>query len=250
MQRRRFYAAPDERDQTRIMLSADESHHLLQVLRLSCGAEVFVFDGCGTEFRCELIAQVGKRAVLEIIEELTDAVESPLRLTLAQALVKGEKFDFIVQKATELGVHRIVPLACEHADLKLNRESAAKKIERWQRISMEALKQCGRRARVAIDSPLTVAEFLCADEAAATAAMLFFNERGGAVLQQTLEALTDQRTISVLIGPEGGWSNHEIALMNNSGCRAVTLGKRILRTETAALVALTLLQHRLGDLSR
>ena len=250
MQRRRFYAPPDERDDTRITLSADESHHLLHVLRLQRGAEVFVFDGCGAEFRCIVSASAGKRAVLEIVEALTDAVESPLQLTLAQALVKGEKFDLIVQKATELGVNRIVPLSCDHADMKLNREQSAKKIERWQRISMEALKQCGRRSLVEISLPMTLAEFIEASEAASPSARLFFNERGGARLQEALEKLSDQRVVTVLTGPEGGWSDAEIALLNHSACQAVTLGKRILRTETAALVAVTLLQHRLGDLSR
>jgi 16S rRNA (uracil1498-N3)-methyltransferase len=268
MQRRRFYAAPDEIETHRIKLSTDESHHLLRVLRLNRGDEVFVFDGCDKEYRCKFEAIEQKRAVLEIVEALTEVVESPLHLTLAQALAKGEKFDFIVQKATELGASRIVPIATDHADLKLNKEQAEKKLERWQRISLEALKQSGRRRLVEIMHPVTLNHFFKANhqamkEASGEAvnhekhgdeeplkAMIFFNERGGLPIKEALAEFSDRRAIAVLVGPEGGWSDDEIALMAAQNCKAVTLGQRILRTETAAITAVVLLQHLLGDLSR
>lgn len=255
MQRRRFYASPDEFDDNRVRLSPDESHHLTRVLRLAQGDEVFVFDGCGNEFQCRFDAVENKRAVLEIVESLTDEVESPLHLTLAQALTKGEKFDFVVQKATELGVSSIIPIASEHADLKLNREQAEKRVERWQRISLESLKQCGRRKLVEITMPLTLTDFLSErhDEThpdSSAKAVIFFNERGGKPIKDALNDLSDKGTVIALIGPEGGWSDREIELMEMRGCLAVTLGRRILRTETAAIVAATLLQHLLGDLSR
>jgi 16S rRNA (uracil1498-N3)-methyltransferase len=254
MQRRRFYASPDEFDGKLVRLSPDESHHLLRVLRLTRGEEVYVFDGCGEEFQCRFAEVEGKSAVLEVIARLSDEVESPLRLTLVQALTKGEKFDWIVQKATELGVSRIIPLASEHADLKLNGEQAEKRVERWQRISLEALKQCGRRRQVEICKPCTLADFLAESSAAAAleespAAIIFFNERGGSLINQALEALQQRGAVIALVGPEGGWSDREIECLQAQGCLAVTLGRRVLRTETAALAALTLLQHLLGDLS-
>jgi 16S rRNA (uracil1498-N3)-methyltransferase len=255
MQRRRFYASREAIDERRIVLSSDESHHLLRVLRLTRGDVVFAFDGLGNEYLCEFIAVEGRQAVLEILEALSDEVESPLQLTLAQALVKGEKFDVIVQKATELGVSRIVPIATEHADLKVNREQTRKKIERWQRISLEALKQCGRRRLVEITLPLTLDEFLEAGTESraigniSQSARIFFNERGGALLHKALAESTDKSRVTALIGPEGGWSDAEIELMTGHGCLAVTLGRRIVRTETAAVVAVALLQHLLGDLS-
>jgi 16S rRNA (uracil1498-N3)-methyltransferase len=254
MQRRRFYAPPDEFDDNRVRLSLDESHHLIRVLRLTPGDEVFVFDGCGKEFLCRFDTVENKRAVLEIVETLNDEVESPLRLTLAQALTKGEKFDFVVQKATELGVSSITGIASEHADLKLNREQAEKRVERWQRISLEALKQCGRRRLVEITAPVTLADFLSEsrDETRRNEpanATIFFNERGGLPVKDALDKLTGKSTVIALVGPEGGWSDREIELMQAHGCLAVTLGRRVLRTETAALVAATLLQHLLGDLS-
>jgi 16S rRNA (uracil1498-N3)-methyltransferase len=255
MQRRRFYASPDQVDGPCVRLSLDESHHLIRVLRLNRGDEAFVFDGCGREYRCRLEKVENQRAVLEIREELGDEVESSLRLTLAQALAKGEKFDFVVQKATELGVSRIVPIASEHADMKLKDEQAEKKVERWQRISLEAVKQCGRRRLVEIATPLTLANFLNADRGevkgeGSPKAVIFFNERGGLLLKEALEQLNDRGAVTALIGPEGGWSDGEIEFLNERGCLAVTLGRRVLRTETAAVVAATLLQHLLGDLSR
>lgn len=249
MQRRRFYASPDEFDGQRVRLSPEESHHLLRVLRLTRGDPAYLFDGCGREFQCSFVEVEGKRAVLEVVASLGDEVESPLHLTLAQALTKGEKFDWIVQKATELGVSRIIPLASEHADLKLNREQADKRVERWQRISLEALKQCGRRRLVEITSPLTPAELL-ADSEERPGVSLFFNERGGSSINEALDNITDKGAVAALIGPEGGWSDREIALLEARGCLAISLGRRVLRTETAALVAMTLLQHILGDLSR
>jgi 16S rRNA (uracil1498-N3)-methyltransferase len=255
MQRRRFYASPAELDGNRVRLSLDESHHLIRVLRLNRGDEVFVFDGYGREYQCRFDKVENQRAVLEIVEALSDEVESPLHLTLAQALAKGEKFDLVVQKATELGVSRIVPIASEHADLKLNREQAEKKVERWQRISLEALKQCGRRRLVEISKPLTLTDFLNASREQASrsesqSAVIYFNERGGLLIEEALDKLVDKGAVMALIGPEGGWSDEEIELLNERGCLALTLGRRVLRTETAAIVAATLLQHLLGDLSR
>ncbi|MEW6130342.1 MAG: 16S rRNA (uracil(1498)-N(3))-methyltransferase [Acidobacteriota bacterium] len=250
MQRRRFYASPDAINDRRITLSGDESHHLLRVLRLQAGDEVFVFDGCGQEYRCQFVEAKSKLAVVEIGEALTDVVESPLAITLAQALVKGEKFDLIVQKATELGVSRIVPLATARADMKLNAEQANKRQDRWHRIALEALKQSGRRTLVAIEKPSAIDKFIATHDSESQGEIIFFNERGGALLDQTMSELINKDAVTVMIGPEGGWGDDEIDCFNQCGAKAVTLGRRILRSETAALVAVTLLQHRLGDLSR
>ncbi len=247
MSRRRFYAPPEAFADCAVTLSDDESHHLMRVLRLTIGDEIAVFDGCGNEYLCRFVAVQGKQGILERFSALTDAVESPLALTLAQGLAKGEKFDFIVQKATELGVTRIVPLLSDYADVKLNPQQAEKRLERWQRISLEALKQCGRRKLVEISQPLTLSEVL---EANQKQPMLCFNERGGIGLQSALAQIVPQQPVSVLIGPEGGWSDAEIDLLNQHHSQAVSLGRRILRTETAAIVALALLQYMLGDLSQ
>src|SRR5262249_16030603 len=145
MQRHRFYAEPSQFASSAVLLDQDEAHHLARVLRLGEGARVFVFNGIGKEWECE-VAHISKPEFeLTLIKPLDDPVESPLRITLAQALIKGDKFDWVVQKTTELGFTRIAPLITDHSDIRRAEERAEQKLERWRRISLEAVKQSGRR---------------------------------------------------------------------------------------------------------
>jgi 16S rRNA (uracil1498-N3)-methyltransferase len=251
MQRRRFYAPPGEITGSTILLPLDETHHLTRVLRLWPGDEVFVFDGCGREYKCRFTGIKSNRSRLEIIDALAERVESPLDLTLAQSLAKGEKFDLIVQKATELGIRRIIPLATERGDVRLADEKASKRLERWRRISLEALKQSGRRSLVEIVAPLALEDFLEAAtkrDRAVNSRMLAFSERGGSPVSDAVAGVEKGSAVIVLVGPEGGWSEEELARLDELGAKAVTIGPRVLRTETAAIVAVALLQHALGDL--
>ncbi|MGA9771064.1 MAG: 16S rRNA (uracil(1498)-N(3))-methyltransferase [Blastocatellia bacterium] len=247
MQRRRFYAAQDSIDGSTVNLSRDETHHLARVVRLRPGDEAFVFDGFGREHRCAFQSIIDNRARLRIIETLADEVESPVHLTLAQALAKGEKFDLVIQKATELGASCVIPLITEHADVKLSDEKSEKRMERWRRISLEALKQCGRRRLMEIRPPLAVKELL--EKHKPAGALLAFSERGGVSITTALSTVVDKKNVTAIIGPEGGWSDNELALFEQHGAKSITLGPRILRTETAAITALALIQHALGDLS-
>lgn len=245
MQRHRFYALKSQVSDSVVTLDADEAHHLARVLRLSVGDGVFVFDGEGNEWECE-VASVGKReAELTILRQLTDAVESPLRLTLAQALVKGDKFDLIVQKATELGVTRIVPLMTDHSDIKRAEERAEQKLERWRRISLEALKQCGRRRLVELAEPQRFLEFC---QPSAETPSLIFSERGGRSLREVAAELGAVNQLTVCVASEGGWSEAELNKAETNNFVAVHLGHRILRTETAAISAVALTQHLFGDI--
>src|SRR5215510_6955243 len=256
MSRPRFYAPPTEITGSVITLGPAESHHLSRVLRLRAGDRVSVFDGLGAEYSCRITNSSGNRALLDIVGQLSDEVESPLDLTLAQALAKGEKFDFIVQKATELGVSRITPLMTRYADMRLDERQKISRTERWRRISLESTKQCGRRRLVQITEPLSIYQFMSVVESSNQSAaekayqsLLLFSERGGFGVNEALgEASSSQRVVA-LVGPEGGWSDDELEALNDYGCKPVTLGPRIMRTETAALVAITLIQHALGDLS-
>ena len=249
MPRHRFYAPPDEHDGRAVILSADETHHLVKVLRLGPGDEINVFDGHGREYACRVQTATGSSARLEIIEEVPGRVESSLRLTLAQALAKGEKFDLIVQKATELGITRVVPLVTDHADVKLKADRREGRLDRWRRISLEALKQCGRRRLVEITNPMSVAELVNSEHASSECTVLHFSEKGGAAVEDALKDATSGSAVTAVIGPEGGWSDAELELLSGHGAKAVTLGPRTLRTETAAIVAVALIQHALGDLS-
>jgi 16S rRNA (uracil1498-N3)-methyltransferase len=240
MQRHRFFAPPSSLFDSRIALDAEESHHLARVLRLVPGAMVFAFDGNGAEYECE-VARVHKDAAeLQVIARLSNEVESPLQLTLGQALIKGDKFDWVVQKATELGVTRLVPLVTEHSELR-KAEGRESRLQRWRRIALEATKQCGRRKLIELAEVATFVQF-CAAE---TGVKLIFSERGGSRLADVPRA----NAVTLAIGPEGGWSERELTLAEAHGFLPVQLGNRILRTETAAVAAVALAQYAFGDFS-
>ena len=244
MQVHRFFASPEVIDNGTIRLTAEESHHLARVLRLREGERVSAFDGLGNEWECEIAAIHKSECRLSILKKLETVVESPLRLTLAQALVKGEKFDLVVQKATELGVSRILPVITEHCEIRISDERSEQRLQRWQRISLGAIKQSGRRRLVEIDQPVRFQQF-CRGLQGEPA--LIFSEKSGRGLPPL--AVQDSG-LTVVIGPEGGWSDSEIDLATSSGLIPVHLGPRILRTETAAITAVTLAQYHYGDLAQ
>jgi len=236
---RRFYAPAETFDERKITLSVEESKHLRDVLRLSEGAKVQVFDGAGKEFLCEIERIEKREAVLEIIKETAPtAPESTLELTLAAALLKGEKFELVVQKSVELGVTRLVPLNTRRADTKL--KDAEKRIERWRKIALEAAKQSGRAKLMPIDLPIDFEKFI----AAADGTRILFAERGGASFSEI--KLTEK--ITAVVGAEGGWEAAEVEAARASGFEIVTFGGRILRAETAAIAVAAILQNRFGDL--
>jgi 16S rRNA (uracil1498-N3)-methyltransferase len=241
MTRRRFHAPPTAFTKTTVTLTADEARHLRDVLRLKAGNEVCVFDGRGREFRCSVSSTKRDAAELRIEEEIEPAKpESQLQLNLCVALLKGEKFDLVVQKATELGVTSITPLITRHADIHLRDQSdATKRVARWQRIALEAAKQSGRAFVPEISLPLAFETVLSVEDVG-----VMFSERGG----QPFESLTGASAITALVGSEGGWSDEEIDAARARNFHIVTLGGRILRAETAAIAVTVLMQHRFGDL--
>lgn len=241
MTRRRFHAPPTAFTQTTVTLTADEARHLRDVLRLKTGDEVYVFDGRGREFRCSVSNTKRDSAELRIDAEVEPAKpESQLQLNLCVALLKGEKFDLVVQKATELGVTTITPLITRHADIHLRDQSdATKRVTRWQRIALEAAKQSGRAFVPEISLPIAFEAALNLEGAG-----VMFSERDG----ETFESLTATSPITALIGSEGGWADDEIEAARTRDFHIVTLGGRILRAETAAIAVAVLMQHRFGDL--
>ena len=251
MSRRRFFAPPSAFDfnSRTVWLAADEARHLRDVLRLQPGDEVYVFDGAGKEFQCRITSSDRNRAELGIVAETEPAkAESPLEITLGVALLKGEKFDLVVQKATELGVTRVVPLVTKHADIRLRDASdAAKRVARWQRIALEAAKQSGRAAVPEVTAPVDFDSFIQQESGDPTETRLMFSERDGESLNAP-SASSNLKALIALIGSEGGWADEEITGARTAGWRIVTLGGRILRAETAAIAVATLLQHRFGDL--
>jgi 16S rRNA (uracil1498-N3)-methyltransferase len=252
MTRRRFYAPPSAFDSslTRITLAPDEARHLREVLRLKVGDEVYVFNGAGKEFHCSVEEARRDVSHLRVVREVEAArPESPLHLTLAVALLKGEKFDLVVQKATELGVTVIVPVVTKLADIRLRDESdVVKRMTRWQRIALEAAKQCGRAVVPEIPAPVAFATLVLHAVAEPQSNCLMFSERNGESLIETKKLLSTKARLTALVGSEGGWTDEEIMMASDQGWRIITLGGRTLRAETAAIAAAVLLQHFAGDL--
>ena len=254
MSRRRFYAEPVAflREPGRVTLSEEESRHLRDVLRLRAGDEAQVFDGEGREFACVVAEAGGRRggATLEVRGAAEPpSPESPLGLTLAVALLKGEKFDLVVQKATELGAARVVPVETRRADVRLRDErDALKRVERWRRLALEAAKQSGRARVPAVEGPAAFEGFV-GRATHADGARVLFAEGGGAPLSSLLTADGARPSdVTALVGPEGGWEGGEVAHARARGWAVVTLGGRTLRAETAAVTVCALLQHLYGDL--
>jgi 16S rRNA (uracil1498-N3)-methyltransferase len=252
MTRRRFYApssafAPDDHTVT---LSAEETRHLRSVLRLQRGDEVYAFDGEGREYRC-LISEIGRSsAKLDLIEQVEPASpESSLDLALAIALLKGEKFDLVVQKATELGVTRVVPIVTARADVRIrNAEEAKRKTERWQRIALESAKQCGRARLIRIDAPVTFESLISRPERNDELRLMFVEREEASLTGLAASLRSRPAQVIALVGSEGGWTDDEIARARAQHWQILTLGGRTLRAETAAIAVATLLQHAFGDL--
>lgn len=234
------------------MLSAEESRHLRDVLRLRAGDEAYVFDGEGREFSCVVVEDGGRKglASLEVRASAEPpSPESPLKLTLAVALLKGEKFDLVVRKATELGASRVEPILTARSDVRpRDARDTERRVERWRRHALEASKQSGRARVPEVNDPQTF-ERLITRESPEGSPRLLFSERGGEGLGSFVGGLTTRPTsVLALVGPEGGWDDEELALARAHGWTLVTLGGRTLRAETAAMTVCALLQHAFGDL--
>lgn len=240
---RRFYAPKEQIRGDHVILGPDATRHLRDVLRLGEGELVGVFDGEGCEYRAEIVRISKAEAALRIIKQvLPTAPESDLDLTLAVAILKGEKFDLIVQKAVELGVTRLVPLVTTRGDVRP--KDSAKRTQRWRRIGLEAAKQSGRAVLMRIDEPVDFTDFIESIRLAANNQVFLFSERDG----ESFPGQADFKIITALVGPEGGWEDSEIECGREAAVRIITLGGRIMRAETAAISVAAILQHRFGDL--
>lgn len=237
---RRFYAPKSNFTADKIVLGPEETRHLSEVLRLRADEEVRVFDGEGGEFVCTVETLTKKAGILSISKRVEPLYpESPLNLTLAVALTKGEKFELVIQKTVELGVTRIIPLLTERCDVKL--KDPEKRTERWSRIAIEASKQCGRATAMQIGS-VTSFNHIVGD--GGDGLRILFTERGGG----SFASVEPSESITAFFGPEGGWSDAELESAKAAGLALVTFGGRILRAETAAIAIAAILQNRFGDL--
>jgi 16S rRNA (uracil1498-N3)-methyltransferase len=222
-------------------LPDDVVHHLVRVLRSEAGTRFQLFNGTGGAFAAELLAAGKKTAVARLLEHLPDDRESLLHTHLGQAMSKGDRMDYAVQKATELGVSEITPLVSERCELKLRGEERAdKKLEHWRRIAISACEQCGRNRLPLIHPPQELAAWLRGVDAELRLVL-------APALAGGLPAAMPG-SVALLVGPEGGLSAGELDAASMNGFQPWQIGPRVLRTETAPVAALALLQARFGDL--
>jgi 16S rRNA (uracil1498-N3)-methyltransferase len=225
-----------------LALSEDAAGHVGRVLRMKEGQEVLLFDGTGHEFPAT-ITQIGKKNVdVDILEKVSASIESPLDLHLGQVISRGDKMEFTIQKSVELGVNTITPLISERCGVKLDAKRFEKKLQQWQKIAISACEQCGRNTIPEI-RPIMSLEQWCAEPSEAL--KLNLHPRAKYSINTLPEPVTKVR---LLIGPEGGLSAQEIEMTEQYQFEETLLGPRVLRTETAALTAITALQVRFGDL--
>jgi 16S rRNA (uracil1498-N3)-methyltransferase len=219
------------------------AYHVARVLRLRAGAPLVLFDGSGADFPGEIVRVEGDRVHVRVGERASGLRESPLGITLVQAVSRGERMDWTLQKATELGVRRIQPVLSARSVVRLDARQAASKLRHWQAIIAGACEQCGRSVLPEVRAPLELSRFLA--ESLREGQRLVLSPTGPASLAGL--ASTAAR-VELLIGPEGGLDDAEIDAAARTGFSPVRLGPRVLRTETAGIVALAVLQALWGDL--
>lgn len=236
----RFYIDA-ELDQDELQLPEEAAHHLVRVLRASPGDQLTLFNNRGGAHEAELIDAGKKSARVRLLKFHPDDHASPLYTHLGQVMSRGERMDYAIQKATELGVTEITPLTSERCELKLRGEERAdKKLEHWRRIAIAACEQSGRNRLPIIHAPVTVEEWQARIEADLKLVL-------APAVSGTLKNNGTANKVALLIGPEGGLSEREIATACSQGFRPWQIGPRVMRTETAPVAALAILQQYFGD---
>jgi len=244
MSHKRFYVPPDSiRDRT-AALDPGQAHHLRDVMRFKAGEVVEIFDGTGRGYRGEVDLQ-GSAVLIRRLQNLPSE-EPSVRIVLGAALVKSSRFEWMLQKATELGVHEFVPLNTCRTEIQIPESKIPLRMERWNRIVQEASKQCRRLTAPEIRMPLSLSKFLEAADGRSCAGLFF---HGDAEDPWRFDTGILPNCLLICIGPEGGWEDSEIEIAAQAGCRILSLGRRILRAETAAVAAVSIVQYHLNLLN-
>jgi len=241
----RVYVADPLASGRRVRLEGNAASHITRVLRLRVGAALTLFDGTGGEYEGSIDKAHGGEVIVAVGAQTPIERESPLELTLAQGVSRGERMDLVVQKATELGVSHLVPVLTERSVVRLSAQQSDRKVNHWRAITIAACEQCGRNRLPTIAAPVALREFLATSTGASPGARLLLSPTAAATLA---DLPRPANRVTVLIGPEGGLTDEEERAAIAAGFMALRLGPRVLRTETAAIAALTLLQRQFGDL--
>lgn len=224
-----------------VELEAGPSHHLSKVLRCKTGTRLVLFDGFGHQYTAQISIIEKKQVTVDVFDLIDNTSESPLHIELGIGISKGERMDFVVQKATELGVSSITPIFSERSEVKLTAQRLEKKLSHWNKVIISACEQCGRSQLPSLNNPDSLESWLGSINCDARFVLHHRHP-------ERLNSQEPPASVALAIGPEGGLSDNEIKLALKHDFKALSLGPRILRTETAPLAAISLLQHVWGDM--
>lgn len=240
-----FFVSPEQVREEKIYVEGSDVNHMKNVLRMKTGEELTIGDGDGWIYLCVVESYEEDMAVLKILEKKKDESELPSKIYLFQGLPKQDKMELIVQKAVELGVYQVIPVATKRAVVKLDAKKAKKKVERWQQIAVSAAKQAGRGIIPAVGEVCTYAQALKYAEELDVVLIPYELAEGMEETKQIIAEIRPGQSVGIFIGPEGGFEKEEVEQAVKAGAEPLTLGKRILRTETAGLTMLSVLMFHL-----
>ncbi len=246
---RRFFVDPENIIGATAVLSGSEARHISTVLRLSIGTTITLFDGSGSYYEVlitKISANIIETKIVSIIPYIDSAEDFRPALHLAVGMLKGKKMDLIIQKITELGVESLRPFQSRYCT---GNDPAPGRVSRWQKIVFEACKQCNRPKPLELYPIADFKDLLEAGKGNHDLKLIFWEEEGQKPLHEIFSAVNENKSVLILIGPEGGFSTDEVGEAVAAGFQPVTLGSRILRSETAAIAAVSILQHELGNLA-
>ncbi len=240
-----FFVIPEQVGETEIYVTGQDVNHMKNVLRMKIGEQVEISDGNNKKYLCEVSAYEDEQAVLRILELREADTELKSRLYLFQGLPKNDKMELIVQKAVELGAYEVIPVSMKRCVVKLDAKKAAKKVERWNSISESAAKQAGRSIIPKVSDVVSYREALERAEQLDVVLVPYELEEGMAETKKLLHQIQPGQSVGIFIGPEGGFEREEVGQAIEAGAHPVTLGRRIIRTETAGFTMLSILMFEL-----
>ncbi len=240
MRSHRFYIPASLVVNTSVALSADVAHHCAQVLRYNVGDPLVLFNGDSFDYSAVITGIEKKRCVVEICRKYDPKNESPLKIHLMQGIARGDKMDFIIQKVVELGVAEITPVFTERCNVKLDKKRLNKKMAHWNKTIISASEQSGRAVLTRLNDPVTIENIPKLEHCS-----IFLEP----TVSESFGELDIEKNVRIIIGPEGGFTQSDLTLLARVGFKGSKIGPRILRTETAGLSAISILQSRFGDLA-
>lgn len=240
-----FFVEDAQVGESSVTIEGSDVNHIRNVLRMKCGEKVRISTQSGRNFFCEIAEITEAMVCADILEECAEGTELPNQIYLFQGLPKNDKMELIIQKAVELGAYEIIPVAMKNCVVKLDDKKAASKVARWQEIAKSAAKQSKRSLIPNVQMPMSYKLAMEAAKELDVVLIPYENERGMAATKEAIEAVRPGQSVGIFIGPEGGFAEAEIELAREADMQLISLGRRILRTETAGLTTLSILMYHI-----